>query len=192
MRRRMIVGVMGVLATSSLVIGTSVSAGGASVSSQGEPPKAANCAGKTKKKAIKQITLAYTHFLDGAKYPDAVTDKEPFIEFMTGSEVSPAFKAQFEASSAANASQAATTSVQINKVKCTGKKTADVDFDLVINGEPLADLAPPGDAKVVDGGWKVTGKTLCDTQALGSPDILESGPCAEILLEGAPADVTSS
>ena len=57
-----------------------------------------------KKKAIKQIKLAFTHFLDGAKYPDAVTDKEPYIQFLSGSEVSPAFKAQFEASSAANTS----------------------------------------------------------------------------------------
>ncbi len=77
-------------------------------------------------------------------------------------------------------------------MKCTSKKGADVDFDLVINGEPLADLAPPGDAVISDGVWKVSGKTLCDTQALGSPDILESGPCAEILLEGQPADLTSA
>jgi hypothetical protein len=189
MRRRMIVGVMSVLTASALVIGMSVTAGVASVSAGGKPPV---CKGKTKKAAIKEIKDAWVHFLDGAKYPDAVTDKEPFIQFMTGDEFSPAFKAQFEASSAANAAQAATTSVQVNKVKCTGKKSADVDFDLVIGGSPLADLAPPGDAVLdSDGVWKVSGKTLCDTQALGSPEILESGPCAEILLEGQPADLTS-
>ena len=99
MRRRMIVGLMGVLAASSLVIGSSMSIAGA----QTDPPKAAKCAGDTKKKAIKQVKLAYTHFLDGAKYPDAKTDKEPYIQFLSGSEVSPAFQAQFEASSAANA-----------------------------------------------------------------------------------------
>ena len=63
-----------------------------------------------------------------------------------------------------------------------------MNFNLVVNGSELADLAPPGDAVIVDGAWKVSGKTLCDTQALGSPTILESGPCAEILLDGEPSD----
>jgi hypothetical protein len=191
MRRRMIVGVMGVLTASALVIGMSATAGGASVGGQA-PPKAANCAGKTKSKAIKQIKLAYDHFLNGADFPDAVTDKMPFLQFMDGAEQSAAFRAQFEAGSSANAAQAATTAVQVNKVKCTGKKTADVDFDLVIGGEPLADLAPPGDAVVEDGVWKVSGQTLCNTQALGSPELLEAGPCYEILLEGEPADLAEA
>lgn len=189
MRRRMIVGLMGVLAASALVIGMSATAGVASVSAGGKPPV---CKGKTKKTAIKEIKEAWFHFLDGAANPDAKTDKEPFIQFMSGDEVSPAFQAQFEASAAQNAAQAATTSVQVNSVKCTGKKSADVDFDLVIGGEPLADLAPPGDAVLdSDGVWKVSGQTLCNTQALGSPTILESGPCYEILIEGEPADLTA-
>jgi hypothetical protein len=183
----MIVGLMGVLAASALVIGSTAGIGGA----QDTPAKAANCAGKTKKKAVKQIKDAYKHFLD---YETAATaaEKEPFIQFMSGDEVSPAFQAQFRASSEANASAAATTSVQVNKVKCTGKKSADVDFDLVLNGDVAADLAPPGDAVISDGAWKVSGKTLCDAQALGSPDILESGPCAEILLDGEPSDLTAA
>ncbi len=78
MRRRMIVGLMGVLAASSLVIGSSMTVAGA----QTDPPKAAKCGGDTKKKAIKQVKLAYTHFLDGAKYPDAKTDKEPYIQYL--------------------------------------------------------------------------------------------------------------
>jgi hypothetical protein len=179
---------MAVVTTSALVVGMSAGIGGASVSEQKKAPA---CAGKTKKKAIKDIKLAYTHFLDGSKFPDAVADKEPFIQFMSGKEVSPAFKAQFEASSAANAEAAATTSVKVSKVKCTGKNSADVDFDLVINGEAIPDLAPPGDSVLVDGVWKVSGQTLCNTQALGSPDVLEAGPCYEILIEGAPADLTA-
>jgi hypothetical protein len=183
----MIVGLMGVLAASALVIGATASVGGAQT-----PPKAANCAGKTKSKAIKQIKDAYAHFLDGSKYPDAVTDKEPYIQWMSGSETSPAFKAQFEASSAANAAAAATTSVKVNKVKCTGKTSADVDFDLVLNGDVTPDLAPPGDAIVQDKVWKVTGLTLCNMQALGDPTILEAGPCSEITLDGEPSDLTTS
>lgn len=186
MRRRMIVGLMGVLAASALVIGSSASLAGA----QDTPPKAANCAGKTKKKAIKQIKDAYNHFLD---YETASTaaEKEPYIQFMSGDQVSPAFQAQFRASSEANAAAAATTSVKVNKVTCTGKKSADVDFDLVLNGEVTPDLAPPGDAVIDAGVWKVTGQALCNMQALGSPDILESGPCSEILLDGQPSDLTS-
>ena len=188
MRRRIIVGAMGVLAASALVVGPLASGAGA----QSQPPKAANCAGKTKKKAVKQIKEAYAHFLDGAKYPDPVNDKQPYIEFLSGSQVSPALKAQFEASAEKNAAAAATTSVVVHSVKCTGKKSADVDFDLVINGQETPGIAPPGDAKVVDGVWKVTGETLCNMQAAGDPTILESGPCAEILLEGEPSDLTSS
>jgi hypothetical protein len=184
----MIVGLMGVLAASALVIGTSVGIGGA----QGdEPPKAAKCAGKTKKKAVKQIKEAYNHFLD---YETASTaaDKEPYIQYMSGDEVSPAFQAQFRASSEANAAAAATTSVKVNKVQCTGKKSADVDFDLVLNGEVTPDLAPPGDAVIDSGVWKISGVTLCNAQALGSPEVLEAGPCSEILLDGEPSDLTSS
>jgi hypothetical protein len=182
----MIVGLMGVLAASALVIGSTAGISGA----QDTPAKAANCAGKTKKKAIKQIKDAYNHFLD---YETAGTaaEKEPFIEFMSGKQVSPAFQAQFRASSEANAAAAATTSVKVQKVKCTGKKSADVEFDLVLNGEVTPDLAPPGDAVISDGGWKVSGVTLCNTQALGSPDVLEAGPCSEILLDGEPSDLTA-
>jgi len=191
MRRRMIVGLMGVLAASALVIGSTAGIGGASVSSQSDPPKAANCAGKTKKKAIKQIKSAYNHFLD---YETAATaaEKEPYIQYLSGDDVSPAFQAQFRASSEANASAAATTSVKVNKVKCTGKKAADVDFDLVLNGEVTPDLAPPGDAVIDAGAWKVTGLTLCNLQALGDPTILEAGPCSEITLEGEPSDLTAN
>jgi hypothetical protein len=82
--------------------------------------------------------------------------------------------------------------VKVNKVKCTGKKSADVDFDLVLNGEVTPDLAPPGDAVIDSGVWKISGVTLCNAQALGSPEVLEAGPCSEILLDGEPSDLTSS
>jgi len=184
----MIVALMGVLAASALVLGTSVGVGGAQAE---EPPKAANCSGKTKKKAIKQIKQAYDHFLD-YETADTADEKMPYIQWMSGDEVSPAFQAQFQASSEANAAAASTTSVKVNKVKCTGKKTADVDFDLVLNGDVTPDLAPPGDALIDSGVWKVSGLTLCNMQALGDPLILESGPCSEITLDGEPTDVTAN
>jgi hypothetical protein len=184
MRRRIVVTVMSLLAASALVVGGSVSVAGAAAA------KAPVCAGKTKKKAIKDIEKAYQYFLD-AETAGTAAEKEPFIEFMSGKQVSPAFQAQFRASSEANAAAAATTSVKVQKVKCTGKKSADVEFDLVLNGEVTPDLAPPGDAVISDGGWKVSGVTLCNTQALGSPDVLEAGPCSEILLDGEPSDLTA-
>ena len=48
----------------------------------------------------------------------------------------------------------------------------------------LEGLAPPG-AAVLEGkkNWKVTGLTLCNTQALGDPSVLETGPCSDIVLE---------
>lgn len=185
MRRRIMVTVMCVVAASALVVAGSVSVGGAAAA------KAPVCAGKTKKQAIKDIKTAYDHFLNGADFPDANTDKAPFIQYLSGKQVSPGLKAAFEASSAANAAAAATTTVQVNSVKCTGKKTADVDFDLVISGEPLADLAPPGDAVLEGKTWKVSALTLCNTQALGDPTVIETGPCYDITTGGEPSDLTS-
>ena len=184
MRRRIVVTVMSLLAASALVVGGSVSVAGAAAA------KAPVCAGKTKKKAIKDIEKAYQYFLDAATAGTAA-EKEPYIQFMSGKQVSQAFLDQFRASSEANASAAATTSVQVNSVKCTGKKTADVDFDLVLGGEPAVGLAPPGDAVLEGKTWKVTGLTLCNMQALGDPTILEAGPCSEITLEGEPSDLAS-
>ena len=182
MRRRAIVGVMSVLAASALVVGMSVSVGGASVSSAKAPPL---CAGKTKAAAIKQIKVAYNHFLDGAKYPDPVADKEPYIQNLSGKSVNADLVAQFEASAAENAAAAATTAVDIDKVICAKKgKKATVNFTLVISGSRLEGLAAPGNA-VLDGKtWKVGSLTLCNTTALGKPDVLETEPCATIVLKG--------
>jgi hypothetical protein len=176
MRRRAIVGFTAVLAASALVVGMSV---GVAASKE---TTVALCAGKTKPQAIKQIKKAYTQFLDGVKAPTAA-DKEPYIQYLSGKNVNEELKAQFEASSEANAAAAATTSVDVDKVKCVGKKgkKADVAFTLVIGGSRTEGLAPPG-AAVLDGKtWKVSAETLCNTQALGDPSVLESGPCYDII-----------
>jgi hypothetical protein len=181
MRRRLLVSLTGVLAASALVIGMSAGVATASVSEAKKPPA---CAGKTKKAAIKQIKLAYDHFLNGGKYPDAVADKEPYIEQLSGSNLNEDLKAAFEASSATNAEAAKTTTVDIDSVKCTGKDSADVVYTLVISGERLEGLAPPGTATIEDGKWKVTALTLCNTQALGDPAVLDTEPCASIVAAG--------
>jgi hypothetical protein len=177
MRRRAIVGLMAVLAASALVVGMSVSVAGAA----GKPKPPPLCAGKTKAAAIKAIKLAYNHFLDGTKYPDPVTDKEPYIDHLSGKNKNAELVSQFEASAAQNAAAAATTSVRVDKVKCAGKKAADVTFTLVISGSPLEGLAPPGTAVLIGKTWKVGADTLCNTQALGDPSVLEAGPCYDII-----------
>jgi hypothetical protein len=184
MRRRAAALLIATLTASALVVGIAGESGAAV-----KRAKAPLCKGKTKKKAAKAIEDAYFHFLDGATSPTADV-KEPFIQFMSGDHTSPQFIADFEASAAKNAGDASNTSVQVNKVTCTGKKTADVLYDLVLGGTPAPGLAPPGDAILEGKQWKVTGQAVCNLQALGDPSVLEAGPCSEILLDGEPSDLT--
>jgi len=185
MRRRAGVLLIATLTAGALVVGIAGESGAAV-----KKAKAPLCKGKTKKKAAKAIEDAYFHFLDGASNPTA-DDKKPYIQFMSPPFESAALIAAFEASTEANAAAASTTSVQVNEVKCTGKKTADVAYDLVLGGEPAPGLAPPGSAVLEKGStqWKVSAEAFCNLTALGTPAVLESGPCSELLLEGEPADV---
>lgn len=170
MRRRVWVPLAAVLTAGALAIGTSVVTAGASVASA----KAPVCAGKTKKKAIKDIKKAFDYFLNGTVGRTS-EDKIPFIEDLdTDTEL----LAQFTASAEANAAQAATTSVKVNKVTCAGKKEADVEADLVLNGTPTPGILLPSTAVLVGKVWKVSKASYCDLAALGDPTILESGPCA--------------
>jgi len=135
---------------------------------------------KDPKKARKQITEAYECFLNGslgytfeqkAECVDKVADDEELLQL--GNEI--------QAAQAANASQAA---VKINKIKFKSEKKANVDFDLVIAGQLLKDVAPPGEAVLVKEGkksvWKVSAVTFCDLSSLARPDAL-TGACADIL-----------
>ena len=141
------------------------------------------CAGKTKPKAIKAIGTAYNNILNGSLGLTG-EQKSEFLQYAGGKKVNQAFRDAFLASSLKNTAAASTTSVAVNRVKCTGKKTADVDFDLVLGGTAAAGLAPPGSA-VLDGKvWKMTGITLCDLQALGDPSVLENEPCLTISTGG--------
>ncbi|MCJ7436517.1 MAG: hypothetical protein MUP97_01985 [Acidimicrobiia bacterium] len=177
MRKRAAILLTAAIAAASLTVGTSAVAG-ASVSSKG----AAVCSGKTKKAATKQIKAAYAYFLDGSLGYTA-DQKGAYIQYLSGKKKSAELVAQFQASSDANAAAAATTGVQVNSVTCKGKNGAVVAFDLVIDGSPLSGLAPPGGAVLEGKTWKVSGLTLCNTQALGDPTVLEQEPCATIVLE---------
>ncbi len=185
MRRRAAALLIAMLTAGALVVGFAGESGAAV-----KKAKAPACKGKTKKKAVKAIEEAYFHFLDGASNPTA-DDKKPYIQYMSPPAESPALIALFEASTETNAAAASTTSVKVNKVTCTGKNTADVLYDLVLGGDPAPGLAPPGDAVLEKGSttWKVSAVAFCNLTALGSPVVLESGPCSEILVEGEPSDL---
>lgn len=137
---------------------------------------------KKKKKAAKcdeaAIKTAWDYFLDGAK---GYTPQQQEA-YIAGMDTNAAFKAQFEASAVKNAAAAKTTTVVVNSIECAKNgKSATVNFDLVIAGTPAKGLAPPGTAVLDKGTWKVAAKTICDLQALGDPNVLTSGPCADII-----------
>ena len=179
MRRRVLVLLVAALAAGALTLEATAVTAGASVSARSHH----SVVEKKKKKKAKcdqaAIKTAYDYFLDGAKGYTA-EQKEAYIQFM---DTNPDFKAQFEASNAANAGSAATTNVQVNTVTCSKNgKTAQVAYDLVLNGQVAKGLVTaPGGAIKDKGTWKVTAETICNLQALGDPNVLASGPCADII-----------
>ena len=184
MRKRAAVLLLAMLTMGALVVGQ-IGDAGASVSTA----KAAFCKGKTKKKAIKQIEVAYDHFLNGADFPEP-TDKAPYIQYMSGKDFSQDLYDRFLASSEANAAAAATTNVAVNGVTCTGKRTAEVEAELVLNGTETPGIFPnPGEAVLEGKKWKVAGTTFCNLTGVGDPTALEPPhPCADIVLGDEPAD----
>jgi hypothetical protein len=179
MRRRALSLLLAVVTAGSLAVFATATSGGASVAGA----KAPACAGSTKKAAIKQINKAWDYFLNGAKGYTA-DQKAAYIQYLSGPKLNQDFLDKFRASSEANAADAASTGVRVDKVTCTGKKTADVAFTLVLGGTPTEGLAPPGTAILEGKTWKVTGETVCNLQALGDASVLETEPCATIVLGG--------
>jgi hypothetical protein len=185
MRRRAVALLIATLTAGALVVGF---AGEASASVKGA--KAPLCAGKTKKAAYKAIKLAYDHFLNGKKFPTDA-DKEAYIQYLSPPHKSALLVTQFEASAAKNASSAATTSVVVHTVKCSGKKKAVVTYDLVLGGKVSPGIAPNPDGAILEGSiWKVDGTTLCNLEGVGDPTLVASGPCADIVAGKKPSDVT--
>ena len=177
MRKRAVTLLLAVVTAGLLV--TAVGTAGASVAAKAKP---ALCAGKTKKAAIKAIKAAFNGFISGHPYSLADTQHaETFIQFLSGPKTNAALKAQFEASALALQAQSSGTTLQINSVKCNGKKLADVLFDYVIGGKPLTGVAPPGQA-ILDGTqWKVTATTLCNVEAGSDPTTIDHDPCLTII-----------
>lgn len=160
----------------SLVVATAVAGGlWSNAAGAGTAPKAVNCGGKTKKKAVKQIKKTYDIFLNGTA--GRTIDERKLV--VQGAE-DPVLLQLFNDIFAANAEIAAITSTRVEKVTCAGKKAADVTFFLVNTetGDPLLPDAQAGGALIEDKIWKVTKLTVCDLVSLANPAVLESGPCA--------------
>jgi hypothetical protein len=177
MRKRAVTLLLAVVTAGLLV--TAVGTAGASVAAKAKP---ALCAGKTKKAAVKDIKAAFNGFISGHPYSLADTQaSEKYIQFLSGPKINAALKAQFEASALALQSQSQGTTLQINSVKCTGKKSADVSFDYIIGGKPLTGVAPPGQAVLTGKQWQVTATTLCNTEAGSDPTVTDRDPCLTII-----------
>jgi hypothetical protein len=140
---------------------------------------------KNKAKAEQAINDAYACFLEGtlnytyeqkAECVAGVADDEELLALM-------------QETGEANAASAASASFEIEDIRFRNKKSAEVDFNLVIGGEVLAGIAPPGGAVLVkdDGDdkkvWKVSTLTFCNLTALSNSAVASEGPCADIIVE---------
>jgi len=141
--------------------------------------KAPVCKGKTKKKAIKDIKAVWSQVLD---YDAAKTLDQRFAVIENADD--PEFAATLNDIATKNANFLPTITVKVNKVTCKGKKDAEVLYDLVISGQPSPGIAGPGEAVLVGKQWFFSAKTVCDLFSLADPSLVESGPCADIALEG--------
>ncbi|HZP28828.1 MAG TPA: hypothetical protein VFC99_07740 [Acidimicrobiia bacterium] len=181
MRRRALVLLVAALAAGALTLEATATTAGASVNGKSHHSVVEKKKKKKKKAKCDEAAIrnAYDYFLNGTK-GYTPQQKEAYIQFM---DTNAAFKAQFEASAAANAAAAATTSIQINSITCAKNgKSAQVAYDLVLNGQVAKGLVTaPGGAILDHGKWKVTAETVCNLQALGDPNVLASGPCADII-----------
>jgi len=174
MRTRALAVLVAVAATAALTFGTA-GPSAASVSAK----KAPLCGGKTKKTAVKDIKKAYDTLFNGS-LPITLDEKFAAVEGADDAE----FLAVLMTVAQAQAAMLKVVNADVHKVTCSGKKEADVTWDLILSGAPAPGLAPPGRA-VLDGKtWLVSQTTVCDLFALADPTLVQSGPCAEIAEAG--------
>jgi hypothetical protein len=144
----------------------------------GKPPK-------NKAKAEKKINDAYACFLDGA----LGYTFEQKAECVAGVADDEDLLALLQETGEANAANAAMTSFEINEIDFRNKKSAEVDFNLIVGGQVLEGIAPPGGAVLVkDEGdskkvWKVSALTLCNLTSLANSAVASEPPCADIIAE---------
>ncbi len=72
----------------------------------------------------------------------------------------------------------ANTTVSALTVHCPTRNRATVDAVLVLAGEDLPEVLPPGRARRQDGVWKVATPTFCARMVLEDPSLADRGVCA--------------
>jgi hypothetical protein len=162
MSRRLVILLVVAVALASLV-----ATAGASVAGT----KAPVCAGKTKAKAIKAVKRTWATMFDTAK---TVEQRLAVIEDATD----PEFALVVDDIVARFGTFLETATADVHSVTCADRKTADVAYDLVLNGEPAPGVAPPATAVLDAGKWKVSQLSICDLFGKADAALLESGACA--------------
>jgi hypothetical protein len=128
------------------------------------------CADKTKAKAIKAVKATWATLFDTTK---TVEQRLAVVE----NAGDPDFKVVIDSIVTNFGSFLASATAKVHSVKCTGKKHANVAYDLVLSGTVSPGIAPPGTAVLVDGKWAMSRRTLCDLFGKADPALLDSGPC---------------
>jgi hypothetical protein len=67
--------------------------------------------------------------------------------------------------------------VRVEEVRVTGEDTAEVDYTLLLNGEPPLPGVQLGRAVLVEGTWTVANSTVCALLALGDPAFNQDPAC---------------
>jgi hypothetical protein len=156
-----------ILLVLAMTIAAPIAAAGASVPAKNAPA----CAGTTKAKATKAVKKVWNTLFDTSKTSEqrlAVVENADDPDFQVVIDYIVTNFGDF----------LKTATAEIHSVKCAGKKTADVVYDVVLSGQVAPGVAPPGTAVIVNGQWAMSRRTLCDLFGKADAALLESGPCA--------------
>jgi hypothetical protein len=118
-----------------------------------------------------EITQAYTTFFNGAS-----TDNELKLQQLEDPEKARAIYTQ---TAQQNADLLKGTSVAVKDITFTDPGTAQVTFDLILNGNTASPALAGriGNAVLVNGKWKITTTTFCDISSLGNPAVSSDPAC---------------
>lgn len=68
-------------------------------------------------------------------------------------------------------------SVRVERVTVTSDTTAEVDYTLLVDGEPVTQGVLLGRAVVVEGEWRIANSTLCSLLGLADPSVNQDPAC---------------
>lgn len=120
-----------------------------------------------------EVTALYTAFFDGTN-----PDLEAKIALVESPDVMrDIFTRAFN--DPAIAGLVSTVQAQVVLVTPTSDTTVDVDYNLLVNGEPATPGTFLGRAVLVDGEWRVSASTLCNIIGLANPAYGQEQVCID-------------